>query len=175
MIFWNTLAAGWVGTLYLYKVPNYKVPNHRVPNQKVSNHKVHKVTKFLMLQNLSFKIFFYHALSFSCLYIFERKCLVKASVVWIFDQPGGRPWWDVEIVFFCFWSYKKCAVYKYFKRTQLCILLRGGQLIVFLSPITNNTKDWGLDPISDSPIVFWVRQDDIWYSDSLIAEKITVR
>ncbi len=44
----------------------------------------------------------------------------------------------------------------------------------FLSPISDSPIDWGLNPISDSAIVSWIRQSDIWYSDSPIAAKITV-
>ncbi len=35
--------------------------------------------------------------------------------------------------------------------------------------------DWGLDSISNSPIVSQIRKSDIRDSDSTIAEKITVR
>ncbi len=48
------------------------------------------------------------------------------------------------------------------------LIHRGGQPIVF--SISDSPIDWGLDLISNSPIVSWIRQSNIWYSDSLIAE-----
>jgi hypothetical protein len=51
-------------------------------------------------------------------------------------------------------------------------LVRGGQPIVFSeSDIRNSPLDWGLGPISDSPIVSWIRQYDIQYSDSSIVSR----
>ncbi len=41
----------------------------------------------------------------------------------------------------------------------------------FLSLISGSPIDWGLYPISDSPILSWAGQYDIRYSDSWIAEK----